>query len=245
MKTTLKILGFVAFGLVLGANASNAHWSYTGENNPEKWGDIAPEFHACKYGKYQSPIDITDAFKVNTTQPLQFHYTNKASNVINNGHSIQVNFDDGGFFTLEGVQYKLVQVHFHTPSEFSFNGKHYPMVIHMVHQSKEGQNLVVAVMFEEGKENPTIKQIWDKMPQKVGETNKIQNVDVSSLVKDGVAYYRLDGSLTTPPCTEGVIWILPKEQASASKAQIEKFTKTIGTNNRPIQPKNGRVIIEN
>lgn len=247
MKNTKKlhVMGAIICGLLsFGYAEEHKHWSY---DEVSKWGDIANEFHACKYGKYQSPINIEsqNIIPAKSKNNLHFSYLNNtAQNVVNNGHSIQVNFKSGSSFTLQNTKFELVQVHFHTPSEYTIDNKHYPMVAHLVHKSSDGQMLVVAVMFQEGKQNPTIQQIWDKMPQKSGETNNIEVVDIANLVKSNAHNYRLDGSLTTPPCTEGVIWIIPKEPMSASKDQIEQFTNIIGKNNRPVQQANGRVIIE-
>ena len=229
-------------GLFAGA-AFAAHFSYEGQEAPEFWGDLHPDFAACKTGKFQSPIDITDAIETKQHRPLAFKYTGEADTVINNGHTIQVSFKEGSTLELENKQFKLVQVHFHTPSEYTFGGKHFPMVGHIVHQADDGQLLVVAVMFNEGEKNPVIEGIWKDAPQKHGETKPIKSVDVAALVKNFDAYYRLEGSLTTPPCTEGVMWIIGKQPITASKEQMETFTKIIGKNNRPVQKQNGRAVL--
>ncbi|OBV28628.1 hypothetical protein BKN38_09370 [Helicobacter sp. CLO-3] len=241
----MRILSLVLFGFLASAGADGAHhWGYKGEGAPQNWGDISTDFHACKYGKYQSPIDITSTIKATTDNPLAFAYKGEAKDVANNGHSLQVNFKEGSTLKLDGKDFNLVQMHFHTPSEYTFNGKHFPMVAHIVHQTKEGQILVLALMFEEGKENEVIKQIWSSAPKKAGESKALAALDMNALVGKVESYIRLDGSLTTPPCTEGVIWIISQNNAKASKAQIKTFTNIIGVNNRPVQPANGRVVIE-
>ena len=240
--TMNKILAAVTLTLAAGA-VSAAHFSYEGHEAPEFWGDLHPDFSACKAGKFQSPIDITDAIEAKHHRPVTFKYTGEAETVINNGHTIQVSFKEGSTMVLEGKQFKLLQVHFHTPSEYTFGGQHFPMVGHIVHQADDGQLLVVAVMFTEGDENPVIADIWKNAPQKHDETTPIKSVDVGALVKDFDAYYRLEGSLTTPPCTEGVMWIIGKQPLSASKEQMETFTKIIGKNNRPVQKQNGRAVL--
>lgn len=245
----MRFLSLLLFGVLVAMSAHDEHhhdahhWGYTGEGAPENWGDLSNDFHACKYGKYQSPIDISDIIESHAQKPV-FSYKNKAKEVINNGHTLQVNFKSGSTLHFDNKDFTLLQMHFHTPSEYTFKGKHYPMVAHIVHQSKDGQLLVLAVMFEEGKENDIIKQIWHNAPKKSGESKKLAKVAVSELVGKIESYIRLDGSLTTPPCTEGVIWLISTHNALASKEQIEFFTNTIGKNNRPTQPANGRVIIQ-
>lgn len=242
----MRFLNLLLFGFLVSMSAENApHWGYTGEGAPKNWGDLSNEFHACKYGKYQSPIDITDIIESDSEKPITLSYKNEAKEVINNGHSLQVNFKPGSVLHFDGKDFTLLQMHFHTPSEYTFKGKHYPMVAHLAHQSKDGQLLVLAVMFEEGDENAVIKQIWENAPKKAGESKELAKVAANELVGKIESYIRLDGSLTTPPCTEGVIWIISKNNATASKGQIKFFTDTIGKNNRPIQPANGRVVIEN
>ncbi|MBQ9683714.1 MAG: carbonic anhydrase family protein [Neisseriaceae bacterium] len=238
-----KILLNTLLSLSMGV-ASAAHFGYDGEHSPEHWGDLHPDFAACKTGKFQSPIDITDSIEVKTHKALNFSYPGNADTIVNNGHTIQVNFQkDDGVLNFENKQFKLLQIHFHTPSEYTFNGEHFPMVGHIVHQADDGQLLVVAVMFQEGEENPVIADIWKNAPKKANQNKAMKKVAVQKLVENFNAYYRLEGSLTTPPCTEGVMWIIGKEPVTASKAQMETFTKIIGKNNRPVQKANGRAVI--
>ena len=233
------------FGYFLSANAADSHhWGYSGKYAPEHWGDISSDFHICKNGKYQSPIDITDVLEATTNAPLAFTYATKPNTITNNGHTIQVNFKQGSVLRFEKKDYALVQMHFHTPSEYTFSGKHAPMEAHIVHSTKNGELLVVSVMFDEGEENALIKQIWENAPKNTGENKAIKQLDVTPLLKDMTSYVRLDGSLTTPPCSEGVVWILSKSRQQASKDQIAFFTDIIGKNNRPTQPTNGRVIVQ-
>lgn len=240
MKKTL----IAAMAAIAMAPALAAHFSYDGHEAPEFWGDLSPDFAACKTGKFQSPVDITDSIEAKQHRPITFKYTGEADTVINNGHTIQVSFKEGSALELEGKQFRLVQVHFHTPSEYTFNGQHFPMVAHLVHQAEDGQLLVVGVMFNEGAENPVIADIWKNAPQQAGQTSPIKSVDIASLVKDFGGYYRLEGSLTTPPCTEGVMWVIGKQPVTASKQQFDAFTKIIGKNNRPVQALHGRAVID-
>lgn len=219
------------------------HWSYKGEYAPENWGKIHGN-ETCSLGGYQVPVDIRGAIATPNVADLRFEYTGQASDVVNNGHSIQVNFVSGSKLYLGDKAYNLVQVHFHTPSEFTIEGKQFPMVAHFVHKSDQGALLVFALMFENGQSNPVIEKIWSKMPKTVNEKSNLNVVDVSSLVAGINNYYRLDGSLTTPPCSEGVTWIVAKPTVVASQQQFTQFTNVIGINNRPLQPLNGRLIIE-
>lgn len=229
------------------ANAhSGAAWSYKGTNAPAKWGDLSPEYSACKKGVYQSPIDIKmeNVFQANTASPIKFSYKGDVQNVVNNGHTIQVDFKAGSSITLDKTQYDLVQLHFHTPAEHKVAGKSFQMEAHLVHKAKNGQLLVIAILFNAGLEHPAIAEIQKVMPQKEGEKANLAKLDMSTLTKGLDSYIRLNGSLTTPPCTEGVIWIVNTMPLEASKAQVAAFTKVFGQNNRPPQSPNNRVIIE-
>ena len=238
---TIVTTGITA-GLLAGSLMA-ASWNY---ENVDKWGELSKDFEACKLGQQQSPFDIVskDAKKGAKNELGAFAYTNESKNVVNNGHSIQVNFEKGGELTFGGKAYKLIQVHFHTPSEFTIDGKHYPMVAHIVHATDKGEILVVAKFFDEGAPNPTIAQIWDKMPQKAGDSAELSKVDLSALVSAKPKYYAFKGSLTTPPCSESVQWIVLREPTTASREQMEAFTKIIGKNNRPLQPANKRLVEE-
>lgn len=247
----MKVLTLVSKTSLLGCLfsitllADGPKWGYEGEGDPENWGKISQDFMTCEYGKSQSPINITNAIKTNTSENIAFFYTKKLKDEINNGHSIQVNYPKGNYVTLDAKRYDLLQFHFHSPAENLINNKQYPFSIHFVHQSEEGKLLVIALLFEVGKENKILKPIWDVMPQKEGETTYPKNIALNDLFSKNPHYYRFDGSLTTPPCTEGVTWVVIKKPLEISKTQLEKFQKIMKhSNNRPIQPTNNRVIIE-
>ena len=244
----MRFLAILLFGFLIGASGSNIHhdtphWGYSGDESPEHWGDLADEFRTCKYGKNQSPIDITQAEKSTLQKPI-FDYKNSPKELINNGHTLQVNFNPGSTLTFQEKKFELLQMHFHTPSEYTFDKKHYPMVAHLVHKASDGELLVLAIMFDKGGENPVIKEIWADAPTKVGESRKLANLALNDLVKNLQNYVELVGSLTTPPCSEGVIWLINRDNTFASDEQIKFFTNIIGQNNRPIQDINGRKILE-
>lgn len=218
-------------------------WGYQGEFAPENWGKIHGN-EICSLGKHQVPVDIKDTILTPTAPDLRFHFVSDIAEIIHNGHSIQINFALGNQLFVGDTPYNLLQMHFHTPSEFWIQGKQFPMEAHFVHRSEKGSLLVFGVMFEEGEKNAVIQSIWDQMPQKICDKDHIEHIDIAPLVANTTGYYQLDGSLTTPPCSEGVTWIISKTTIQASKEQFSTFTQLIGTNNRPLQQLNHRLIIE-
>lgn len=225
-----------------GAHA--AHWGYEGMQGAQHWGSMEPGFSLCKSGKEQSPIDIT-MDGVGKPEPIEFGYIQSDAEMINNGHTIQINLTTGGSIKMDGVDYALVQFHFHTPSEEKIRGKAYPMDAHLVHKSATGQLAVVTVLFEEGDENKSLKNIFSSLPGKAGEIVKLASgfntMDVLPAYK---GYYKFTGSLTTPPCSEGVRWQVLKQRVELSKAQIAAFRKLYKMNARPVQPLHGRKVDE-
>ena len=225
-------------------HAHATHWSYEGEGAPENWAKVDKKFFMCKEGKNQSPINLT-AFVKSELPPITFNYKLASTEILDNGHTEQVNVKEGSSITIDDIQFNLKQFHFHTPSENNINGKSFPLEAHFVHASKEGKLAVVAVMFEEGKANDALTELWAQMPEKAGEHHTINAKHLDALLPKNRDYYRFNGSLTTPPCTEGVRWIVMKKPVTLSKTQIEKFAKIMHMhNNRPIQATNARMILE-
>jgi len=219
-------------------------WGYKGDIGPDRWGDLSPEFKLCKTGKSQSPIDIRETKKSRLPE-IDFHYADTRLNVVNNGHTIQVNYDPGSYIVYDGRKCELLQFHFHTPSEHLFNGQAYPMEVHLVHKCEDGGLLVIGVMMDEGAEHELIRKVWEVMPSQEGEVTKEDvKVNAMDLLPAARGYYTYSGSLTTPPCTEGVKWIMMKEKIEVSKEQIEKFKSLYDVNARPVQPLNERVVLE-
>jgi carbonic anhydrase len=228
--------------MVAHAADHEVHWKYGGDHGPKAWGGLEPEFSACGLGKEQSPIDIRDA-KVQALPALDLHYKASGAEVVNNGHTVQVNLADGGVLNLDGVAYRLVQFHFHTPSEEKVDGKAYAMVVHMVHTSADGKVAVVAVLLKEGRTNAALAPVLGKLPQAEGAKAPLAaDFNAGDILPADHGYYKFIGSLTTPPCTEGVRWQVLKEPIEASKAQIAAFRKLYPMNARPVQPVNGRKI---
>jgi carbonic anhydrase len=239
------ILPLLVLALCSNAFAEHAkHWTYDGAEGPENWARLAPEFATCA-GKNQSPINLS-GFVNADLKPISFTYKAAGEEIINNGHTVQVNFGQGSNFELDGTQFNLKQFHFHAPSENHINGTAYPMEVHLVHADKNGNLAVIAVMLSEGKENPSLKNAWAKMPGKSGDKNALSAaVRAEDLLPANRDYYRFTGSLTTPPCTEGVLWLVMKEPVSVSHEQIKAFTDVIShPNNRPLQLVNARAVLE-
>lgn len=232
------------------ASSHETHWGYTGHGAPENWATLSDDYNMCKDGKSQSPINIARAVRVDTKglEKIGFDYSTGISSVINNGHTIQVNFDKGSSITVDGIKFPLIQLHFHTPSENQIDGKNFPLEGHFVHATADGSLAVVALMFEDGAENPFIKKVWAKMPHKAGEKEEISISadEVNALLPKEKAYYRFNGSLTTPPCSEGVRWLVLKNYTTISKGQVSEFIKLFDNhaNNRPVQPINARKVMQ-
>lgn len=236
-----------AFIVVLGCKDSHhgAHWGYSGEGAPAQWGSLSKEYALCGTGKNQSPIDISGAVKKNLPA-ISFEYTDVPLMVENNGHSIKVSTSGGGSITVDGKKYNLIQFHFHEPSEHTVNGKAAAMVVHLVHQNDEGKLAVVGVLMEKGAENPLIKSIWSVMPIKPGKPEvHSARINAGKLLPAKRSYYAYEGSLTTPPCSEGVKWMVLKQPLTVSAAQIEKYRSLYPGSVRPVQPLNGRVVYAN
>ncbi|KAG1682726.1 DNA topoisomerase 4 subunit B [Nymphon striatum] len=229
-------------------NHEALHWTYSGKEGPEFWGDISPKFTTCKSGKNQSPIDIKKPIHDTKLDPILYDYRMLTpSTMINNGHTVQVNMWSGGKITIDGIKFTLKQFHFHAPSENTVNGKHFPLETHFVHLSEKGEIAVIAMLYVPGKEDPTLAKILPTIPTKAGDSVKLDSHSLKALeIEDKLKnYYRYNGSLTTPPCTEGVRWIVMKQPYSMSRKQYDTLKKALKVdNNRPVQALNARTIVE-
>ncbi len=219
------------------------HWSYEGETGPANWGRN-PLWTQCGTGTRQSPIDLRDGMKVDL-EPIVFDYRPSAFNVIDNGHTIQVNVGAGNTITLQNNSYELVQFHFHRPSEERINGKGFEMVIHLEHKDAEGKLAVVSVLLERGKAQNMIQTVWNNLPLEKNDTVTPSIVlNTADVLPARREYFTYMGSQTKPPCAEGVLWVVMKEPVQASPAQMALFSRLYPHNARPIQPNSGRVIKE-
>jgi len=223
---------------------NGTHWTYEGEFGPENWSKINTAWASCNTGNRQSPIDLRDGLKVDLEQ-VTFDYHPSSFNEIDNGHTIQVNVAGGNFLTVGGTTYELQQFHFHRPGEERINGKGTEMVVHMVHKSYDGKLAVLAVLLERGIANPMIQTVWNNLPlEKLTTVTPSIVLDVNEILPARRDYFTYMGSLTEPPCTENVLWIVMKQPMTASPQQMALFSRLYPFNARPIQPSNGRMIKE-
>lgn len=219
-----------------------SHWGYTGHEGPSHWGDLDPAYRVCQSGREQSPININRSLR-SSSKAIHFWYSSTPDNIVNNGHTIQVNMKEGSRITVNGKTYQLLQFHFHSPSEHEINGKHAAMVIHFVHKAEDGQLGVVGLLLDEGGSNRVISQLWQYLPKQHGDEAPLPSmIDIKRLLPVNRAYYTYAGSLTTPPCSEGVNWMVLKGRVSVSRQQIRQFTKLFPHSIRPIQPINHRTV---
>jgi len=241
------IKGFLSAILLSPGAAFGAHWSYEGAGAPEYWGNLNSEYKQCQTGKNQSPTDIHTTLKTHL-QPLQVDYRNAPQSIINNGYTIQINYPKNteNKIIIDNETFYLQQFHFHTPGENTVDGKHYPLEMRLVHKNTDNEIAVVAVMFKKGPLNETIKRLWDIMPTRSDQSHKIDSsLDIGPLLPEDMRYYRFTGSLTTPPCSEGVRWLVLKQPVTFSEKQQKKFMEVMHhANNRPVQTLHGRVIVE-
>jgi carbonic anhydrase len=246
MKKVCFVLAL--FGMLLfcyaAIGAEKTHWGYTGDIGPEHWAELSEEFEMCAKGKNQSPINLTNFIKADLL-PLEFNYQGSPTEILNNGHTIQVNCPRGSKYIAYQKVFELWQFHFHAPTEHLIEGKSFPIEAHFVHFDKKGNLSAIAVMLVEGPENQLLKKLWKKMPLKIGDKHKLSaELNPLGLFPEDKSYYVYNGSFTTPPCTEGVFWVTMKSPVSVSKQQINAFKQVIGhPNNRPVQPRNTRTVL--
>lgn len=250
-KSTSRILMYLLSVAICASHATHAdekpHWGYTGDAGPEYWGRLSVEFTTCSSGKNQSPINLANMIEAELAE-IAFDYRSVPLRIVNNGHTLQVNCPKGGRITVDGHSYNLLQFHFHSPSENQINGRSFPLEAHLVHSDDHGKLAVIAVMFYAGhKANQFLDTIWKYMPTEVGRENLLAHVNVNAMVllPRDTAYYRYSGSLTTPPCSEGVLWMVMKNAVEVSSEQVEAFRALMGhANNRPIQPIFSRAVLQ-
>lgn len=218
-------------------------WAYTGKKGPEYWGQLSPEFETCGIGLAQSPVDIAGAVSGTGTSPV-FEYQPTSVEIRHTGMAIEVQSDWGSAMAVDGVRHNLTVAHFHTPAEHTLDGKTFPMSLHFMHASEAGQLAVYGVLFEEGEANPVLETILNTAPaEKQDRINRGEGtIDLRQLQPADGPVFAYDGSLTTPPCMEGVKWFVAGTPVQASADQIARMTSLIGPSARPVQPLNGRTI---
>jgi len=246
----IAVLATLALGAAatLAAAQSTAHWDYVGKNGPLRWGKLDPAYEACSQGREQSPIDIRGARLNKGLEPIEFHYIAGPITEENNGHTVVMHVDPGSYIVYGGVRYDLVQFHFHHPAEEPVKGKLSDMVVHLLHKSADGKIVVVAVRLAEdiAKPNAVLAALWPQLPAKVGGVEKVTEfVNPAGLLPADRGYWTYMGSLTTPPCTEGVRWFVFEEELSLSRDQLRTFAALYRMNSRMVQELHGRKIEAN
>lgn len=247
-RSMLTALLTAAIAFAGAATADEHHdaahsWTYTGKHGPAHWGEVDPEFTVCSTGHFQSPIDIRDATPADLPA-ITFDYHDAPLKMVNNGHTIMVSYPAGSSMTVGGKRYELVQFHFHHPSEEKVAGKQYGMVAHLVHKDSDGHLAVVAVLLDVGKKSSQLLDtLWTNAPTKAGTEKSVAvTVNAAELLPAQRGYYTFPGSLTTPPCSEGVTWFVLKEPVAVSNVQVGKFARLYPNNARPIQQVAGRSV---
>lgn len=220
------------------------HWSYQSETGPDFWAELDAGFATCSSGLAQSPIDLTGAEDADLLNP-EFHYQPAPLNILNNGHTVQVPYAPGSYVVIDGNRYDLLQFHFHSPSEHAIAGKSERAELHLVHQNEAGELAVVAVLLhpDDKNANTAYQPIAQNLPLKAGDKVRTgSTIDAAALLPANTKTYRYSGSLTTPPCSEAVTWLVMSEPVSLSTEQLTQYEKRLNHNNRPLQFKNKRSI---
>lgn len=224
--------------------AADAHWTYEGTEGPAKWGELDPANKTCSVGDQQSPINIADTIKAQLP-PLKMTWAKTAEGLVNNGHTIQVNMGESSVFSIgSGGNYRLVQFHFHRPSEHTINGASFPMEVHFVHSNAAGNLAVVGVLMTAGRVNKAFNTIVLTMPNREGPPIAADpKIDPNAFLPAKRSYYRYAGSLTTPPCAETVEWLVLTDPVQVAEADINSFARLYPMNARPVQKDNRRFVL--
>ena len=225
---------------------ADVNWTYEGATNgAAKWGELDPDFRACSVGTQQSPIDFSGDIIKAQLPPLRTSWAKNADTIVNNGHTIQLNMSEGSTLSVgSGGSYRLLQFHFHRPSEHTINGASFPMEVHFVHQNASGALAVVGVLMTGGRPNKTFNTIVLTMPNREGPPVKADpKIDPNALLPAKRSYYRYEGSLTTPPCSETVDWLLLTEPIQVADADIASFATLFKHNARPVQKLDRRFVL--
>ncbi|HVN17256.1 MAG TPA: carbonic anhydrase family protein [Dongiaceae bacterium] len=248
---TLRFVSIVCSILIaaLACMAQEHHpehtWDYGDALGPSHWGDLKPEFAPCKNGHHQSPIDIRNTQKA-ALPPILFEYKPSPLHIIDNGHTVMVNYSPGSFISVGEKRYQLKQFHFHRPSEEKINGKSFDMTVHLVHAGADGKLAVVAVLLEQGEDSPLVHELWNDLPKEKEKEeffDKVQ-IDLSQILPRDRGYYTFSGSLTTPPCSEDVTWYVLKHPTTVSAKEIRRFSQLYRNDARPTQPLYDRIVLE-
>ena len=257
------LMCIIGCGKVVGvpSDTRNVEWGYEAKNGPQVWGQLSPEYFLCAEGKHQSPIDLVNPTPAKLSPITNAYYSTRDLNIRNTGHTIEVAYPEGSHIYIDGTAYQLLQFHFHAPSEHTVADQSFDMEMHLVHKSEEGNLAVVGLLIKRGRHNFSYDPVWNHLPTVRGETRRVTvngNLPVDprmmlspngqitdEAVQPFPPVYRYEGSLTTPPCSESVQWIVLTTPIEMSETQIAAFKAIIHDNNRPVQPLNGRKLLVN
>ena len=243
-RRAFGLLAATAMAATSFAATAQTPYGYDVDTGPERWGQLADDYAMCERGDMQSPIDLAGNNAVGTID-MTVDYQPVPLTVSNKGKTLQADFSPGSTMTSGGMVFNLIQIHFHTPSEHAISGKRYPLTGHFVHATEDGKLGVLGIMFEEGAANPELARILAAMPQTPTEPRTIdgQMFDPNGLLPADRAIYRYMGSLTTPPCSEGVNWHVLRAPMTASADQIATFERLMKDNARPVRARNNRLVV--
>ena len=223
---------------------AHVHWAYNGAGGPATWSALKPEYSLCGNGQRQSPIDIRGGLAVDL-EPVRFDYQASRFAVVDNGHTVQVNVGPGNSIEVGGKRFELVQFHFHRPSEERIDGRQFEMSLHLVHKDEQGRLAVVGLLFEKGPPQPVLQKVWNNLPlEKNDEAQARVPLELAELLPADRRYFTYMGSLTTPPCSEGVQWIVMRQPVTLTQEQIDIFARIYPMNARPVQSASGRRIMQ-
>jgi carbonic anhydrase len=241
-------LAALLFACSAGFAQNRGYWNYQGRTGPLVWGKLDPAYQACSKGHEQSPVDIRGAHLNAALQPIEFHYISGPVMLENNGRGILASVDPGSYIVADGVRYNLVRLEFHRPSEHAFKGKLSDMEVDLVHSSADGKLAILAVRLSEDRGNPnaTLATLWQHLPATAGASEKVTDmINAGGLLPADRGYWTYTGSELTPPCAEGVRWVVFENELSISRAQLRAFADLFRMNTRPLQDLHGRRIEAN
>ena len=244
----IPALAALLLGLAAMAAAQTTTWEYEGKRGALNWGKLDPAYSACSKGHEQSPIDIRGARLNKALQPVEFHYIAGAVTEVNDGHTVVVHVNSGSYIVAGGVRYELIEFDFHHPSETAVRGRLADMEIHLLHRSADGKLAVVAVRLSEDVNTPNavLAALWPRLPKTAGASEKVnEEVNPGGLLPADRGYWTYQGSLSTPPCTEGVRWFVFEQPVSLSRDQRRAFASLFRVNTRALQESHGRRIEAN
>ena len=238
------LMAVLGMGAATGAmgQLAGADWTYYGKRGPEHWSRLDPAYAACSKGREQSPVDIRGAKVDPALKPIEFHYLSGPVTVVNTGRTVRVDVTPGSYIVAGGVRYELTEFHFHHPAENAVNGKLADLSANLLHKSADGQTAIVEVRMNEGRTNGVLAALWPSLPR-AGATAKIgEAVNPMGLLPADRSFYSFPGSLTVPPCTEGVHWFVMQREVELSGDQLQAIATLYPDNARRLQPTHGRKV---